>query len=156
MIATRRTNCARPVIPPRSPAWVALVIPMAGATATAVRSIAKLCAAAPIRTPTSSRSGSHRRALLDTLILPADDAPLPLDAAGALPFFLLDAHEEPGDRGTLYLFGKVPLPAENGAPPRHVSACAVLTGLTRSILLSSLAVLLIHFAFSLYEFQAKK
>ena len=35
-----------------------------------------------------------------------DDGSLPLED-GKLPFFLLDAHEEPGTPGTLYLFGKV-------------------------------------------------
>lgn len=36
-----------------------------------------------------------------------DDGSLPL-AEGTLPFFLLDAHEEPATPGTVYLFGKVP------------------------------------------------
>ena len=35
-----------------------------------------------------------------------DDGSLPLED-GKLPFFLLDAHEELGTPGTLYLFGKV-------------------------------------------------
>lgn len=35
-----------------------------------------------------------------------DDGSLPL-VDSALPFFLLDAHEEPATPGTLYLFGKV-------------------------------------------------
>ena len=35
-----------------------------------------------------------------------DDGSLPL-AEGTLPFFLLDAHEEPATPGTVYLFGKV-------------------------------------------------
>ena len=34
------------------------------------------------------------------------DGSLPLED-GKLPFFLLDAHEEQGTPGTLYLFGKV-------------------------------------------------
>ena len=38
----------------------------------------------------------------------ADDGSLPLED-GKLPFFLLDAHEEPGTPGTLYLFGKARL-----------------------------------------------
>ena len=38
-----------------------------------------------------------------------DDGSLPLED-GKLPFFLLDAHEEQGTPGTLYLFGKVPYP----------------------------------------------
>ena len=35
-----------------------------------------------------------------------DDGSLPLEH-DKLPFFLLDAHEEPATPGTLYLFGKV-------------------------------------------------
>jgi hypothetical protein len=35
-----------------------------------------------------------------------DDGSLPL-VDSALPFFLLDAHEEPAAPGTVYLFGKV-------------------------------------------------
>ena len=61
--------------------------------------------------------------------------PLPTSPDGTLPFFLIDAHEEPGDRGSLYLFGKVPL--DPCAPPtpssRYASACAVLTGLPRAV-----------------------
>jgi hypothetical protein len=38
-----------------------------------------------------------------------DGSSLPLDAEGRLPFFLIDAHEEPyeANPGTIYLFGKV-------------------------------------------------
>ena len=39
----------------------------------------------------------------------SDDAPLPLEKDGGLPFFLLDAHEEWATPGVVYLFGKVPL-----------------------------------------------
>ena len=37
-----------------------------------------------------------------------DGSSLPLDAEGRLPFFLIDAHEEPygGNPGTIYMFGK--------------------------------------------------
>ena len=34
-----------------------------------------------------------------------DDGSLPLDG-GALPFYFLDAHEEPATPDTVYLFGK--------------------------------------------------
>jgi DNA polymerase alpha subunit A len=38
-----------------------------------------------------------------------DGSSLPLDAEGRLPFFLIDAHEEPyeANPGTIYMFGKV-------------------------------------------------
>jgi DNA polymerase alpha subunit A len=38
-----------------------------------------------------------------------DGNSLPLDAEGRLPFFLIDAHEEPyeANPGTIYMFGKV-------------------------------------------------
>ena len=35
-----------------------------------------------------------------------DDGNLPLEDGDKLPFFLLDAHEEQANPGTLYLFGK--------------------------------------------------
>jgi len=39
----------------------------------------------------------------------SDGSSLPLNAEGRLPFFLIDAHEEPygANPGTIYLFGKV-------------------------------------------------
>lgn len=39
----------------------------------------------------------------------ASDGSLPLNAEGRLPFFFIDAHEEPygGNPGTVYMFGKV-------------------------------------------------
>ena len=36
-----------------------------------------------------------------------DDGSLPVDGSGALPFFFLDAHEEPATPDRLFLFGKV-------------------------------------------------
>ena len=36
----------------------------------------------------------------------ADDGSLPVDGEGTLPFYMLDAHEEIGAPGTVYLFGK--------------------------------------------------
>ena len=36
-----------------------------------------------------------------------DDGSLPVDGEGTLPFYMLDAHEEYGAPGTVYLFGKV-------------------------------------------------
>ena len=89
----------------------------------------------------------------------SDDAPLPLEKDGSLPFFLLDAHEEWATPGVVYLFGKVPLPsapaapaapagsaaaasgssspaaaaAGNGAPQRFVSCCAVVRNAHRSV-----------------------
>ena len=36
----------------------------------------------------------------------ADDGSLPVDGEGTLPFYMLDAHEEMGAPGTVYLFGK--------------------------------------------------
>jgi len=36
-----------------------------------------------------------------------DDGSLPLDKEGGLPFYFLDAHEEPHVPHTVYLFGKV-------------------------------------------------
>ena len=38
-----------------------------------------------------------------------DDGSLPLDGQGQLPFYLVDAHEEHSNPGSLYLFGKVRL-----------------------------------------------
>ncbi|KAL6785075.1 POLA1 [Auxenochlorella protothecoides x Auxenochlorella symbiontica] len=57
-----------------------------------------------------------------------DAAELPLDSSGALPFYLLDAHEEPAQAGTVFLFGKVP--TANG---KHASCCAVVHGLQRNL-----------------------
>lgn len=39
----------------------------------------------------------------------SDSSSLPLNAEGRLPFFLIDAHEEPygANPGTIYMFGKV-------------------------------------------------
>ena len=37
-----------------------------------------------------------------------DDGTLPTDAAGNLPFYLIDAHEEQNMPGTVFLLGKVP------------------------------------------------
>ena len=49
-----------------------------------------------------------------------DDGSLPLDPDGQLPFFFLDAHEEPGVPGVVYVFGKVRV-----EPPLQSSAdCA--------------------------------
>ncbi|GFR41814.1 hypothetical protein Agub_g2584, partial [Astrephomene gubernaculifera] len=57
-------------------------------------------------------------------------APLPLDAAGVLPFYLLDAYENPDARpGEVLLFGKVE--AEAG---RWQSCAACVRGLQRSLL----------------------
>ncbi len=36
-----------------------------------------------------------------------DDGSLPVDGEGNLPFFFLDAHEEPAQPDTVFLFGKV-------------------------------------------------
>ena len=36
-----------------------------------------------------------------------DDGTLPTDAAGNLPFYLIDAHEEQSMPGTIFLLGKV-------------------------------------------------
>ena len=36
-----------------------------------------------------------------------DDGSLPLDGDGLLPFYFLDAHEEPSQPGVVHLFGKV-------------------------------------------------
>jgi len=83
----------------------------------------------------------------------SDDAPLPLEKDGSLPFFLLDAHEEWATPGVVYLFGKVPLtnastssnhnnnnnsPAAttNSQQPqqqRFVSCCAVVKNAHRSV-----------------------
>ncbi len=43
-----------------------------------------------------------------------DDGSLPLDGEGNLPFYFLDAHEEPSQPGVVHLFGKV-------RPSLHVS-----------------------------------
>ena len=51
-----------------------------------------------------------------------DDGSLPLED-GKLPFFLLDAHEEQGTPGTLYLFGKV-LPTQQLPPTSLIAASA--------------------------------
>ena len=37
-----------------------------------------------------------------------DDGTLPTDAAGNLPFYLIDAHEEQNMPGTVFPLGKVP------------------------------------------------
>lgn len=79
----------------------------------------------------------------------SDDAPLPLEKDGSLPFFLLDAHEEWATPGVVYLFGKVPLnaspsaagpssspatsAANNAQPQRFVSCCAVVKNAHRSV-----------------------
>ena len=36
-----------------------------------------------------------------------DDGSLPVDGEGVLPFYLIDAHEEPAQPGAVFLFGKV-------------------------------------------------
>ena len=65
-----------------------------------------------------------------------DDGSLPLEDGDKLPFFLLDAHEEQANPGTLYLFGKArliigPLLAAQGraghwaAAQGHQRACCI-------------------------------
>ena len=50
----------------------------------------------------------------------ADDGSLPVDGQGTLPFYMLDAHEEIGVPGTVYLFGK----ARHGFQPGlHARQC---------------------------------
>ncbi|KAK9810187.1 hypothetical protein WJX72_006462 [[Myrmecia] bisecta] len=56
-----------------------------------------------------------------------DDGTLPTDAEGSLPFFFIDAHEEPAAPGTVYLFGKVP------HEEQHLSCCAVVRGALRNL-----------------------
>ncbi|PSC73303.1 DNA polymerase alpha catalytic subunit [Micractinium conductrix] len=56
-----------------------------------------------------------------------DDGSLLLDAEGQLPFYLIDAHEELAQPGTVFLFGKVPL---NG---QHLSCCTVVRGMQRNL-----------------------
>jgi DNA polymerase alpha subunit A len=58
-----------------------------------------------------------------------DDGSLPLDADQALPFYLLDAVEEPAAPGAVFLFGRVPA----GAPGQTVSCCAVVRGVPRCL-----------------------
>lgn len=63
-------------------------------------------------------------------------ASLPLNAEGNLPFYLLDAHEEPAQPGTIFLFGKVPTNATNGAttPLKSFrSCCVVVRNLQRNV-----------------------
>ncbi|KAK9841868.1 hypothetical protein WJX81_008187 [Elliptochloris bilobata] len=56
-----------------------------------------------------------------------DDGSLPVDGGGALPFFFLDAHEEPATPDRLFLFGKVEHEGQ------HRSCCAMVKGLQRSV-----------------------
>ena len=67
----------------------------------------------------------------------AADGSLPLDADGRLPFFFLDAYEDPHAMpGTVFLFGKVPVPQQPGGSARgqeYVSACAAVEGLQRCL-----------------------
>jgi DNA polymerase alpha subunit A len=60
-----------------------------------------------------------------------DDGSLPLDTESCLPFYLIDAHEEMAQPGTVFLFGKVPTSAEPQA--QHVSCCAVVRNIQRSV-----------------------
>lgn len=57
--------------------------------------------------------------------------PLQLDSEGNLPFFFLDAYENPDQPGTVYLFGKVKAP---GPSLSWQSCCAVLANLHYSLL----------------------
>jgi len=58
----------------------------------------------------------------------AADGSLPLDADGSLPFFFLDAYEDGAHApGTVFLFGKVPVPGG------FASACAAVEGLQRCV-----------------------
>ena len=68
----------------------------------------------------------------------AADGSLPLDGDGRLPFFFLDAYEDPhAVPGTVFLFGKVPVPQQPGSAPgrgqEYVSACAAVEGLQRCL-----------------------
>ncbi|KAG0614550.1 hypothetical protein M758_6G185500 [Ceratodon purpureus] len=58
-----------------------------------------------------------------------DGSSLPLDAEGRLPFFLIDAHEEPygANPGTVYMFGKVPVGG------RYESCCVVVRNMQRCV-----------------------
>jgi len=56
-----------------------------------------------------------------------EDASPDAGAGEERPFFLLDMHEEPGQPGTVYLFGKV------WRESRHVSACCVVKEVPRTL-----------------------
>eukprot|EP00803_Ostreobium_quekettii_P010532 evm.model.scf_244.12 EVM.evm.TU.scf_244.12 scf_244:99156-114216(+) len=58
-----------------------------------------------------------------------DDGTLPLDGEGNLPFYFLDAIEEPTRPGVVYLFGKVP----TGRPKEFVSGCAIVNNIQRKL-----------------------
>lgn len=58
----------------------------------------------------------------------ASDQTLPLNAQGLLPFFFLDALEDPASPGTVYLFGKAML-----KPGQFVSCCVAVRGMYRSV-----------------------
>ncbi|KAK2077328.1 hypothetical protein QBZ16_004962 [Prototheca wickerhamii] len=62
-----------------------------------------------------------------------DDAELPLNGEGKLPFYLLDAHEELAQPGTVFLFGKVPTIPAPGEKPVHRSCCVVVRNLQRNL-----------------------
>lgn len=61
-----------------------------------------------------------------------DDGSLPLDADARLPLYLLDAHEEASQPGTVFLFGKVPAGGQ-GQTGQYLSCCAVVKGMPRTL-----------------------
>jgi len=58
-----------------------------------------------------------------------DDGTLPLDSDARLPFYLIDAHEEISQPGSVFLFGKVPA----GTAGQFVSCCAVVRNMSRTL-----------------------
>ena len=61
-----------------------------------------------------------------------DDGTLPLDSESRLPFYLLDAHEEISNPGTVFLFGKIPVQSKSNAE-QFVSCCAVVKNMPRTL-----------------------
>lgn len=80
-------------------------------------------------------------AAADSSSAPAD-ASLPLDASGHLPFFFVDAYENPDAPGSVYLFGKIKAPAAAAATTgaaaagatAYQSCCVVVKGCYYSLL----------------------
>ena len=65
-----------------------------------------------------------------------DDGTLPLDSNARLPFYLLDAHEEAAQPGSVFLFGKVPASASGSTPGKteqYVSCCAIVRSMPRTL-----------------------
>ena len=62
-----------------------------------------------------------------------DDGTLPLDDDARLPFYLLDAHEEAAQPGTVYLFGKIPVTSADARTEQFVSCCAIVKSVPRTL-----------------------